>query len=88
MIDRVLATLKEAAYDASLYATRPNMHDVLLKEYPMPEANCVEVVADIVLPIPSTFPEAAPYGFFAITPLTRRTGAWRNVSSAARSSGE
>ena len=83
MIDGVLATLKQAGLMAALYAERPNISDVIIKGYSLPAETCVEGTADIVLPVPSTFPQAPPYGFFVLTPITRQSGAWRNTSNAA-----
>lgn len=82
MIDGVVATLRAASYDASVHARRPNIVDVLIKAYPLSQT-CVEGTADLVVPVPETFPQTPPYGFFALTSLTRRDGTWRNVSRAA-----
>lgn len=82
MIDGVVATLRAAGFDAANNARRPNFFDVKIAAYPLFD-NCVEGTADIVIAVPETFPQTPPYGFFALTPLTRRAGAWRNVSNAA-----
>lgn len=82
MIDGVVAALRAAGYDASVHARRPNIIDVLMRAYPLTE-KCVEGTADIIIPVPETFPQTPPYGFFALTAITRRAGPWRNVSNTA-----
>jgi hypothetical protein len=82
VIDGVVAALRAAGYDASVHARRPNIIDVMIRAYPLTE-NCVEGTADIVVPVPETFPQTPPYGFFAMTALSRRAGVWPNVSNAA-----
>lgn len=80
MIDGVLHALRAAGYSAEVVEQTPNLVFVKLADYVLPDRTCVEPTADIILPLPTTFPRAAPYGFFALTPITRRDGAWTNTS--------
>lgn len=79
----VVDQLREAKFDASITASRDNIVDLFVKAYALDQEQCIEASADLVLPMPTTFPQTPPYGFFALTPLTSRRGAWRNVSATA-----
>lgn len=80
MIGGVLRALREADYAAEVAEHAANLVHVKLSGYPLPSTTCVEATADIILPLPITFPRAAPYGFFALTPITKRTGDWANAT--------
>ncbi len=83
MIEKVLSDLWDAGYEgARVYGQRPNIVDVFVPGYRPPAETCNEEVADIIIPLPATFPAAAPYGFFAVTPISRKSGTWRNTSKA------
>jgi len=83
VIEKVLRDLHDAGYEeARVFGQRPNIVDVLVPGFVLPPESCMQATADIVLPLPTTFPSSAPYGFFAMTSITKRQGTWRNVSKA------
>jgi hypothetical protein len=81
-MQHVVDQLRGAGFDAATQASRDNIVDLLVRGYLLDQVQCVEASADLVLPIPTTFPSTPPYGFFALTSLTSRRGPWRNVSAA------